>query len=574
MNSSEGFAKPYGILRRIVGGNAVLNTAIIAGQFCPGVRENFQNNHDSRGFSDRTSRAGRGIMVKTFTPGFPMKLKTLALSLLLGLAASSTFAEDQYIVRVPANVNLSAPEAPQAPAEPLSLTLSADPLPAGMVGTPYEFNLLDRLSITGGTGAYNYSDATWSLKVGDVLPPGLAIEGDKIVGTPTAKNEAGTSFEVTGTYQNASGKQVYTIVVGGQKLLVTDVSMSSYHVCAVTLAGGVKCWGDNDYGQLGDGTKTQRLAPEAVQGLSSGVQNVSTGSQHSCALLVDGKIKCWGSNGMGRLGNDSTTQSLVPVDVVDVPSGVIKLRSRSEFNCLLTTSKELYCWGNGSDGRLGNATTNLQRKPSKISVITDAVKDFSIGNNYTCAITDSGAVKCWGNNLFGQLGNGTNTNSLQAVNVSEILSGAQSISSGSYHNCTILGSGDVKCWGTNGNGEIGDGTGTDRNSPVMIANLDEGVKILHLGGQHSCAVMNNGTAKCWGKNDYGQLGTGTATSIQNRSPRTVQFFEEDIVGFALGTNDTCMALASGGLKCWGWNYYGTAGDGTKTRRPTPVDVLP
>ena len=126
---------------------------------------------------------------------------------LLTLSGSAA-AEDQYIVRVPANVNLSA-AAPETPSEPISVVLSPEALPAATVNEPYSFNLADRLTITGGAGSYNLGDVAWSLKAGDVLPPGLAIENGTIAGIPTTKNETGTAFEVTGSYQDASGKQVY-----------------------------------------------------------------------------------------------------------------------------------------------------------------------------------------------------------------------------------------------------------------------------------------------------------------------------------------------------------------------------
>ena len=137
-----------------------------------------------------------------------MRLKTLIPPLLLCLAVSPAIAQNQYLVRIPANVNLSA-SAPETPAEPISVALSPEALPAATVNEPYSFNLADRLSITGGTGSYNLGDVAWSLKGGGSLPPGLALSNGTIAGTPTTKNEAGVSFEVTGTYQDASGQQSY-----------------------------------------------------------------------------------------------------------------------------------------------------------------------------------------------------------------------------------------------------------------------------------------------------------------------------------------------------------------------------
>jgi len=153
-------------------------------------------------------------------------------ALSLALAASSALAADQYIVRVPANVNLVAPETPAPPLDPISVTLSDLALPAGMVGQPYTFNLANRLTLAGGNGEHNDSEAVWSMKAGDTLPAGLALSGGTISGTPTIKNTTGTPFEVIATYKDASGKQIYTIVVNGAILQVTQIAVGAAHTRA------------------------------------------------------------------------------------------------------------------------------------------------------------------------------------------------------------------------------------------------------------------------------------------------------------------------------------------------------
>jgi len=188
------------------------------------------------GLALRGTLASDLALVKIFPHGSAMKLKTLALSLLLGLAATFAFAEDRYLVRVPANVNLSD-STPETPAEPLALILSAEPLPAGMVGAPYEFNLLDRLSITGGTGSHNYSDTTWSLKAGDALPPGLAIEGDKIVGVPTMGSSESFQFNIFASYSSSFKESGFSIKIDNEPLSIVLSPL------------GYRYWSDGSFGK-------------------------------------------------------------------------------------------------------------------------------------------------------------------------------------------------------------------------------------------------------------------------------------------------------------------------------------
>ncbi|MGA9350442.1 MAG: hypothetical protein WBW48_16795, partial [Anaerolineae bacterium] len=190
----------------------------------------------------------------------------------------------------------------------------------------------------------------------------------------------------------------------------TAIAAGYRHTCALT-AGGVKCWGYNGYGQLGDGTWTWRNTPVDVSGLTSGVTTIAAGSYHTCALTAGGGAKCWGHNNNGQLGDGTTTNRNTPVDVSGLTSGV------------------------------------------------DAI---AAGSYHTCALT-AGGVKCWGLNDYGQLGDGTTTNRNTPVDVSGLTSGVAAIAAGYYHTCALT-AGGVKCWGRNNNGQLGDGTTTDRNT--------------------------------------------------------------------------------------------------------------
>ena len=507
-----------------------------------------------------------GIMVKICPTGSAMKFKTLTLSLLLGLAASPAFAAGQYLVRVPANVNLSA-AVPETPQEPISLSLSAEALPVGTVGEPYSFNLLDRLTITGGSGSHNYSDTAWSLKAGDALPPGLSLSGSMIAGTPTAKNEAGTSFEVTGTYQDASGQQVYTIVVNGVELQVTQISAGANHTCAVTTEGAVKCWGAGGYGQLGNSSMADSATPVSVTGLGSNVTQISAGNVHTCAVH-GGAAKCWGAGWDGRLGNGIWTDSATPVSVIGLDSGVTQIAAGRTHTCAVHGGAAK-CWGAGDSAQIGNGGMVGSTAPVNVTGLDSGVTQIAAGGTHTCAV-HGGAAKCWGANVYGQLGNGSSASSTTPVTAIGLDSGVTQIAVGrNSHTCAVHG-GAAKCWGGGGYGQLGNGSSANSNNPVSVTGLDSGVTQISAGGDYTCAV-HDGAAKCWGHGNSSKLGNGS--SANRTMPVAVTGLDSGVTQIAAGEAHTC-AVHGGAAKCWGAGHKGQLGDGTTTSRATPVDVLP
>ena len=334
--------------------------------FLPG--EIFQINRKNRGFFNKTSRAGRGIIVKTLMTGSAMKLKTLALSLFIGLAAVSASAEAQYQVRVPANVILAAPEVPQPPEEPIAVMLSHVALPSGTVGMPYSFELRDLLTITGGSGSHNDSETAWTIKAGDALPPGLNLNSftHKISGTPTESRPSGSSFDLVATYKGVSGQQTYTIIVGGAVLQVSAISSSEGHTCVITTQGAAKCWGRNSAGQLGNKTTTNSNAPVQVDGLTSGVTSISAGEAHTCAVH-EGAAKCWGSGLDGRLGSVGTSNKTAPFLVYGLGADVMAVSAGGAHSCAILTNGTIKCWGKGTSGQLGNGGWNSSSNPVAVS---------------------------------------------------------------------------------------------------------------------------------------------------------------------------------------------------------------
>ena len=303
------------------------------------------------------------------------------------------------------------------------------------------------------------------------------------------------------------------------------------HTCALTPAGGLKCWGWNGYGQLGDGTTTDRSTPVDVTGLTSGVAAVAAAWSHSCAVTTVGGLKCWGNNTYRQLGDGTNTDRSTPVDVTGLTSGVAAVAAGEYYTCALTTAGGLKCWGRNGYGQLGDGTTTDRSTPVDVTGLTSGVAAVAAAFEHTCALTTAGGLKCWGLNHLGQLGDGTTTNRLTPADVTGLTSGVAAADAGQYHTCALITPGGVKCWGGNDWGQLGDWTTTNRLTPVDVTGITSGVAAVAAGHYHTCALnalTAGGELKCWGHNTYGQVGDGTATG--RLTPVTVVGFE----GFAVG----------------------------------------
>ncbi|MBI1801247.1 MAG: RCC1 repeat-containing protein, partial [Chloroflexi bacterium] len=363
---------------------------------------------------------------------------------------------------------------------------------------------------------------------------------------------------------------------------VSAIAAGGYHTCALTTTSDVKCWGYNSTGQLGDGTTTDRYTPVDVVGLTSGVASISAGYGHTCALTTGGGVKCWGWNDSGQLGDGTTTDRLTPVDVTGLTSGVTAIAAGYYHTCALTKGGGLKCWGLDFHGQFGDGT-NLttdplsQLTPVDVIGLTSGVSAIVAGSAHTCALTKSGGLKCWGWNAFGQLGDGTGITRATAVDVVGLTSGVTAIAAGELHTCAATTGGGLKCWGANGNGQLGDGTTIQRNTPVDVSGLTSGVNAIVAGGAypggHTCALTTTNGVKCWGLNNYGQVGDGT--TIDRLTPVDVVWVVGafSVGSVAAGDYHACRLSAGGGLKCWGWNANGQLGDGTTTNQLTAVDVM-
>jgi len=299
----------------------------------------------------------------------------------------------------------------------------------------------------------------------------------------------------------------------------SSLSLGSHHSCALTSAGAVKCWGLNSGGQLGNGTNVNSSAAVDVNGLGTGVIAISAGTFYTCALTSAGAVKCWGANNRGQLGDGTTTAKNVPTDVSGLGSGVVAVSAGGHHSCALTSAGAVKCWGYNNVGQLGDGTTTTRSVPVDVSGLGSGVVAVSAGGTYatgdqyhSCALTSAGAAKCWGFNSSGQVGDGSNTTRSVPVDVSGLGAGVAAVSTGFQHSCALTSAGTAKCWGYNTYGQLGDGTSTGKNVPVDVSGLGSGVIAIHSGGNHTCSLMSTNAVKCWGINTYGQLGVSGITS--------------------------------------------------------------
>ena len=350
---------------------------------------------------------------------------------------------------------------------------------------------------------------------------------------------------------------------------VAQASAGALHTCAVTTSGGAKCWGSNSFGQLGDGTTVDRLTPVDVTGLTSGTVQVAAGGQHNCALTGGGGVKCWGLNQAGQLGDGSTTTSFTPVDVTGLSTGVTAVFVGQDHSCALMSIGTMKCWGSNSEGALGDGTTVDRHTPTDVIGLSDATLGAA-GTIGTCALLSGGALWCWGLTLI--VGDGTWLYRTSPTHIKGLSTGVADVSVGAGHACVLTTAGGVKCWGANEWGQLGDGTRTSQHEPVDVVGLSSGVIAISAGHRYSCAVTAAGAVKCWGA-----YPTGSCMFISCLTPVTVAGIgvpvDDVAVGHAPGgefglQGDTCALTTTGGVKCWGINLGGLPDGG-----PTDITGL-
>jgi alpha-tubulin suppressor-like RCC1 family protein len=364
------------------------------------------------------------------------------------------------------------------------------------------------------------------------------------------------------------------VVVSG----ITDatvVSAGSTHSCAVLADGGARCWGINDWGQLGDGSEEPSLVPVTVTGAGDlfDVVDVSVGYSHSCAVLADGTVRCWGHNPYGELGTGTEGWTSVPVEVPGV-TGAVAVDASGEHNtCTVLADGTGRCWGDNSFGQLGDGTTGTgSGAPIPVLDLADATT-IAISSDHACARVGDGTARCWGSNGGGEVGDHSGVPQREtpvAVLAPQLVGSVAETVSGADHTCARATAGTVSCWGDNLRGQLGDGTTTDRPHPTTVPGITT-ASALAAGDRHTCALLTDTTVRCWGNDNYGQLGTGTTHPSGLSTPTEVPGLT-GVTGITAGWGHTCAVLTDDTARCWGYNADGAVGDGTTTHRSSPTAV--
>lgn len=338
-----------------------------------------------------------------------------------------------------------------------------------------------------------------------------------------------------------------------------SVSAGSVHSCARSNSGQVKCWGQNGYGQLGDGSNNNSNIPVSVSGISDAV-SVAAGTVNSCARLASGQVKCWGYGTSGELGDGNSVTSATPV-LVSGLANALSVSNGNGYSCAVLSSGQVKCWGRNSMNQLGNSTYVDSSTPVLVTGVSDAVS-VSAGSFHACARLASGQVKCWGANGLGQIGDGT----IQFASPGALVSGitdAVSVSAGGAHSCARLAAGQIKCWGYNNQGQLGNDSQADSSTPVTVSNIIDAVTVsTGRGGtsSHSCARLASAQVKCWGSGSVGQLANSAGSTSNALTPVLVSGFA-DSVSVSAGDYHSCARVVTGAVKCWGLGIDGQLGNG-------------
>ena len=299
------------------------------------------------------------------------------------------------------------------------------------------------------------------------------------------------------------------------------------------------------------------------------VASLAGGSEHTCALTVGGAVWCWGSGIDGQLGDGTDSGKTRPVAVPELTSGVTAIAARSRVSCAVTDAGAVRCWGNNLEKMVG--TDGGTAFSPGWSGIRNGATAVALGSTHTCALMTDGGVQCWGNNEYGQLGDGGTTYRRSTpVSVMGLSGKVTSLALGFGYSCALTSDAAVQCWGTNTHGQLGDGTTIDRLTPVTVSGLGSGVTALTSGGGHACAVLATGGVRCWGHNISGQIGDDT--TVDRSTPVAVVGLDAGVTAISAGDRHTCALRATGPAVCWGSNNGGQLGDYTTVARTHPVPL--
>jgi len=381
---------------------------------------------------------------------------------------------------------------------------------------------------------------------------------------------------------------------------IVQVAGGDRHYCALLASGEVRCWGLNNFGQLGLGSTIDRLdspgeTTQAVP-LPEPALAITVGWVHSCVLLASHDVACWGWNGDGQLGAGDTEDLMD--EPGEQPSAVFldgatatSIAAGGKHTCAITSTGAVRCWGDNSAGQLGDGTTSDRlaapgQHASTVDLGGTTAVALAAGDFFTCALTQAGQVRCWGLNNHGQLGAGSTDNLMDqpGETASTVgLGGAQvtTLAAGAAFVCALTTQGEVRCWGDNGLGQLGAGDTEDRmdepgEEPSTVA-LGASATALAAHHHHACAILEDGTVRCWGWNPDGGLGAGHTMNLMDgpdEAPSVVPLGGHAATSLATAKQSGCAILESGQVRCWGWNNNGQLGVGSTQNAGDAPGTLP
>jgi alpha-tubulin suppressor-like RCC1 family protein len=354
----------------------------------------------------------------------------------------------------------------------------------------------------------------------------------------------------------------------------TQVDVSDEFTCAVVSDGTLRCWGINNYGQLGVASTNNQLAPIQVPGLSN-VQMVAIGWRYTCALLWDGQVNCWGYNVNGSLGCPAPATIGSALQCTPYPQGALVdgIIAGGERACALLADSTVQCWGRNNHYQVGDGTNVSAFSPATVVSLAD-ITAVASGLWQACAITLDGAAWCWGANDRGQLGNGTYSEGPSPTNASGLDGIAARVTAaavGEGHSCFLLEDGSLRCTGDDNYGQLGDGGVSRSKVPIVATQFPPPSQLLAVGFGFTCVLGGDHSLRCVGAGSQGQLGNGTSATSQ--TPVVVSLPDGvAVAAVAAHCNHACVLSTDGRLWCWGSNSAGQLGNGTQVDSNVPVGV--
>lgn len=365
---------------------------------------------------------------------------------------------------------------------------------------------------------------------------------------------------------------------------VVQIAAGSHHTCARYDDGTAKCWGSNSFGQLGSVGDTA-WTPRSVN--LNGIARIIAGGEHTCAIRTDTTLWCWGRNTSGELGRADNVSTLnpnpTPAPVMKGPDpldGVEDVTTGDTSTCAVVDTGRVYCFGGNFFGQLGTNTNLGTFNPNSSPILVAGIVDAETVTNHadhTCTLRSNDTVSCWGDNLAGQLGNGNTNSSWSPVGVNGL--GVDEVVVGYMHSCAETWNARARCWGRNMDGQLGTavnaGTNNPTPSPTEVPNLTD-VGDITAGEEHTCAGTTVDRVKCWGNNEYGQLGRSTPGANYSSTPVLIDNLTE-VATVVAGRDHTCSLSTTGTVSCWGLNVSGQLGRfpnfNTMNPNPTPWAVV-